>query len=104
MTRTVRLKLDLTDQQQKILRQAAKATGTSLESFVLNSACQVAEQTLFDSCVAAGQRPDGSLHRAAGSTAPQQPWADGALFALRALGPIAAQIESEALRWPHTWQ
>ena len=48
MTRTVRLKLDLTDQQQKILRQAAKATGTSLESFVLNSACQLAEQTLFD--------------------------------------------------------
>jgi uncharacterized protein (DUF1778 family) len=46
MPPAVRLTLDLTAEQQHLFRQAAEAAGTSLDSFVLNSACRVARQIL----------------------------------------------------------
>ncbi|MFG0410057.1 DUF1778 domain-containing protein [Pseudomonas sp. FYR_11] len=46
MTQATRLTLNLTVEQENILRQAAEAAGTSLDSFVLNSACRVATQIL----------------------------------------------------------
>ena len=48
MPQTVHLKLALTAEQYAMLHRAALAAGTTLESFVLNSACQVAEKALFD--------------------------------------------------------
>ncbi len=46
MSQASRLTLNLTVEQETVLRQAAEAAGTSLESFVLNSACRVARQIL----------------------------------------------------------
>lgn len=46
MSQATRLILNLTIEQETILRQAAAAVGTSLESFVLNSACRLARQIL----------------------------------------------------------
>jgi len=46
--RTARLGLRATPEQERVLRRAAKAAHKSLTDFILESACQAAEQTLID--------------------------------------------------------
>jgi uncharacterized protein (DUF1778 family) len=47
-TRTARLGFRATLEQEAILRRAAEVAHKSLTEFILDSACQVAEQTLLD--------------------------------------------------------
>jgi uncharacterized protein (DUF1778 family) len=46
--RSVRLGLRATPYQEAVLRRAAEATHKSMTDFILDSACQAAEQTLLD--------------------------------------------------------
>ena len=46
--RTARLALRATPEQERVLRRAADAAHKSLTDFILESACQAAEQTLID--------------------------------------------------------
>ena len=47
-TRTARLGLRTTPQQESVLRRAAEVSHKSMTDFILDSACQAAEQTLLD--------------------------------------------------------
>jgi uncharacterized protein (DUF1778 family) len=47
-TRSARLGLRTTPQQEAVLRRAADVAHKSLTDFILDSACQAAEQTLLD--------------------------------------------------------
>jgi len=47
-TRSVRLGLRATPEQEAVLRRAAEVAHKSLTDFILDSACQAAEQTLLD--------------------------------------------------------
>ena len=47
-TRTARLGLRTTPQQEAVLRRAAEVSRKSMTDFILDSACQAAEQTLLD--------------------------------------------------------
>ena len=47
-SRTARLGFRATLEQEAILRRAAEVAHKSLTEFILDSACQVAEQTLLD--------------------------------------------------------
>jgi uncharacterized protein (DUF1778 family) len=47
-TRSARLGLRATQQQETVLRRAADVAHKSLTDFILDSACQAAEQTLLD--------------------------------------------------------
>lgn len=47
-SRSTRLGLRATPQQEAILRRAAEVTHKSLTDFILDSACQAAEQALLD--------------------------------------------------------
>jgi len=46
--RSARLGLRATPEQERVLRRAAEAAHKSLTEFILESACQAAEQTLID--------------------------------------------------------
>ena len=46
--RTARLGLRTTPAQEAVLRRAAEASHKSMTDFILDSACQAAEQTLLD--------------------------------------------------------
>ena len=46
--RTARLGLRATPRQEAVLRRAAEVAHKSLTDFILDSACQAAEQTLLD--------------------------------------------------------
>ena len=47
-TRSARLGLRATPEQETVLRRAAEVAQKSLTEFILDSACQAAEQTLLD--------------------------------------------------------
>lgn len=47
-TRSARLGLRATPEQEAVLRRAADVAHKSLTDFILDSACQAAEQTLLD--------------------------------------------------------
>jgi uncharacterized protein (DUF1778 family) len=47
-TRTARLGLRTTPAQEAVLRRAAEVSRTPMTDFILDSACQAAEQTLLD--------------------------------------------------------
>jgi uncharacterized protein (DUF1778 family) len=47
-TRSSRLGLRATPQQEAVLRRAAEVANKSMTDFILDSACQAAEQTLLD--------------------------------------------------------
>lgn len=47
-TRTARLGLRTTPLQEAVLRRAAEVSRKSMTDFILDSACQAAEQTLLD--------------------------------------------------------
>ena len=47
-TRSARLGLRATPEQEAVLRRAAEVAHKSLTDFVLDAACQAAEQTLLD--------------------------------------------------------
>ncbi|MBW1677171.1 MAG: DUF1778 domain-containing protein [Deltaproteobacteria bacterium] len=47
-TRTARLGLRATRQQEVLIRRAAEATGKSVTEFVLNSACVAAESAILN--------------------------------------------------------
>lgn len=47
-TRTARLGLRTTPEQEAVLRRAAEVAHKSLTDFVLDAACQAAEKTLLD--------------------------------------------------------
>jgi uncharacterized protein (DUF1778 family) len=47
-TRSARLGLRATPSQEAVLRRAAEVAHKSLTDFILDSACQAAEQTLLD--------------------------------------------------------
>ena len=47
-TRSARLGLRTTAQQEAVLRRAAAVANKSMTDFILDSACQAAEQTLLD--------------------------------------------------------
>ena len=47
-SRSARLGLRATVQQEAVLRRAAKVAHKSMTDFILDSACQAAEQTLLD--------------------------------------------------------
>ena len=47
-TRSARLSLCTTPQQEAILRRAAEVAHKSMTDFILDSACRAAEQTLLD--------------------------------------------------------
>ena len=47
-TRSVRLQLRVTRSQEVVLRRAADASNKSMTEFILDSACQAAEQTLLN--------------------------------------------------------
>jgi uncharacterized protein (DUF1778 family) len=47
-SRTARLGLRATPEQEAMLRRASEAAHKSLTDFILDSACQAAEQTLLD--------------------------------------------------------
>lgn len=47
-TRSARLGLRATPEQEAVLRRAAEVAHKSLTEFILDSACQAAEQTLLD--------------------------------------------------------
>ena len=61
--RTARMGLRATPAQEAMLRRAAEATRKSLTDFVLDSACQAAEQTLLDQrlFLVSGRRYDALL-------------------------------------------
>lgn len=46
--RSARLGLRATPEQERVLRRAAEVARKSLTDFILDSACQAAEQTLLD--------------------------------------------------------
>ena len=46
--RSARLGLRATPQQEAVLRRAAEVSNKSMTDFILDSACQAAEQTLLD--------------------------------------------------------
>ena len=46
--RSARLGLRATPQQEVVLRRAAEVSNKSMTDFILDSACQAAEQTLLD--------------------------------------------------------
>jgi len=46
--RSARLGLRATPEQERVLRRAAEVVHKSLTEFILDSACQAAEQTLLD--------------------------------------------------------
>lgn len=46
--RSARMGLRATPEQERVLRRAAEAAHKSLTDFILDSACQAAEQTLID--------------------------------------------------------
>lgn len=46
--RSARLGLRATPQQEAVLRRAAEVANKSMTDFILDSACQAAEQTLLD--------------------------------------------------------
>lgn len=48
VTRSARLGLRATPEQEAVLRRAAEAARKSLTDFILDSACLAAEQTLLD--------------------------------------------------------
>lgn len=48
VTRSARLGLRATPEQEAVLRRAAEVAHKSLTDFILDSACQAAEQTLLD--------------------------------------------------------
>lgn len=48
VTRSARLGLRATPEQEAVLRRAAEAAHKSLTDFILDSACLAAEQTLLD--------------------------------------------------------
>lgn len=48
VTRSSRLGLRATPEQEAVLRRAAEVAHKSLTDFILDSACQAAEQTLLD--------------------------------------------------------
>ena len=48
MTRSARLGLRATPEQEAVLRRAAEVAHKSLTDFILDSACLAAEQTLLD--------------------------------------------------------
>jgi uncharacterized protein (DUF1778 family) len=48
MTRSARLGLRATPEQEKVLRRAADVSHKSLTDFILDSACLAAEQALLD--------------------------------------------------------
>jgi len=48
ITRSARLGLRATPEQEKMLRRAAEVSRKSLTDFILDSACLAAEQTLLD--------------------------------------------------------
>jgi uncharacterized protein (DUF1778 family) len=62
-TRTARLGLRTTPAQEAVLRRAAEASNKSMTDFILDSACQVAEQTLLDQqlFMLTGERADALL-------------------------------------------
>ncbi len=47
-TRSARLGLRTTPQQEAVLRRAAEVSNKSMTEFILDSACKAAEQTLLD--------------------------------------------------------
>ena len=47
-TRSARLGLRATPQQEAVLRRASEVAHKSMTDFILDSACQAAEQTLLD--------------------------------------------------------
>ncbi len=47
-TRSARLGLRATPQQETVLRRAAELSNKSMTDFILDSACRAAEQTLLD--------------------------------------------------------
>ena len=47
-TRSARLGLRATPQQETVLRRAAEVSNKSMTDFILDSACRAAEQTLLD--------------------------------------------------------
>jgi uncharacterized protein (DUF1778 family) len=47
-TRSARLGLRATPQQEAVLRRAAEVSNKSMTEFILDSACQAGEQTLLD--------------------------------------------------------
>jgi uncharacterized protein (DUF1778 family) len=47
-TRSARLGLRATPEQEAVLRRAAEVAHKSMTDFILDSACQAAEQTLLD--------------------------------------------------------
>lgn len=74
VTRSSRLGLRATPEQETLLRRAAEAAHASLTNFILDAACQAAEHTLLD------QRlflVSGSRYRAVLEML-EQPAADGA--------------------------
>ena len=48
VTRSARLGLRATPQQETVLRRAAELSNKSMTDFILDSACRAAEQTLLD--------------------------------------------------------
>lgn len=48
ITRSARLGLRATPEQEKVLRRAAEVSHKSLTDFILDSACLAAQQTLLD--------------------------------------------------------
>jgi uncharacterized protein (DUF1778 family) len=61
--RSARLGLRATPEQERVLRRAAAAAHKSLTDFILESACQAAEQTLLDQrlFVVSGERAQSLL-------------------------------------------
>lgn len=61
--RSARLGLRATSEQERVLRRAADVAHKSLTDFILESACQAAEQTLIDQrlFVASGDRAQSLL-------------------------------------------
>ncbi len=84
--RQARLGLRATSAQEAILRKAAAVSHKSLTDFVLDAACQAAEQTLLDQrlfLVSAGQfqalsdlleRPEGGNHGLSQLFSKRAPW------------------------------
>ena len=48
VSRTARLGFRVTSHQEALLRKAAEISGKNITQFVLNSACEAAENTLID--------------------------------------------------------
>lgn len=61
----IRIQLRVTPEQRELLRRAAQVTGTSMSTFVLNSACRVAEQMLANQAFPSEQKEPKAQTRAA---------------------------------------